>query len=147
MTILEYTNEEKRQLSHTFNQLGVSDYEYTTDPMAPHDAVANIKNIKIICEVKVRDITVDKYPTALLELQKSRSLFKKSRELFIPDVWYYCFYPLSNYLVVFNLTKINLNKCECKPILCPKNEITDPSLVWKDCILIPMEYGKKFKIQ
>jgi len=61
----------------------------------------------IMGEIKIRDIEVNKYPTAVLELSKVNNLMEKFRDYYkmgkTNKLYYYAAYPKSRTILVFDI--------------------------------------------
>jgi len=108
--IEKYVRNERYLGEKLFTQMGPGIEEFSfTQGRECYDASIYMKNgTKIIGEIKVRDMVVDKYPDYFLEVQKLQNLIKKCNSVKYHKIYYINFFnnenPYMKDFIVFDLT-------------------------------------------
>lgn len=104
MTVSQAEQKEMDLMTKVFNQFGITDYKFTEiGSMERYDGdFVNSKGEKIVFEIKVRDLAIDRYPTTIIEDHKYKYLLQQ--ELMTGKIPYlFVFYPRDNKVFITRL--------------------------------------------
>lgn len=96
---------------------------------------------KVVAEIKVRDISCHKYDTLMMEVDKYFALVKDRQDKKL-NCSYYINFIGEDTCYWFSTSKIYQARRESK--YCPKVSAYSSEYKYKECFMIPKEWGVKF---
>lgn len=135
----------RKILKSFLDQVGATDQQPTEDRYNPVDYYFTLKGVKVVAEIKVRDIQYENYSTHLMEQSKYEALLKEQQQKHLDYGYYICFFKDSDKIIAYwySLNKIKLYaKKDIK--YCRRTTAIDSGSEYKNVLLIPTDKAQKF---